>query len=196
MSWLVLVLLAGWEPAAGQGPAPQIAVPGYRYQFPRDHFSHPAFQTEWWYYTGNLRARDGHRYGFELTFFRRAVDRSTPRSTPWDLDDAWLAHLALSDIDGGKFQHWERLNRSGPGIAGASQELGRVWNGNWKVQWDGSKQELQAITDRFTLRLTLDSKKPPVIHGQNGVSQKAAGAGHASHYISFTRLLATGTLDS
>ena len=29
--------------------------------------------------------------------------------------------------------------------------------------------------------------KPPVIHGINGVSQKAAGAGHASHYISLTR---------
>src|SRR5580658_4643131 len=29
--------------------------------------------------------------------------------------------------------------------------------------------------------------KPPVIHGINGVSQKAAGAGHASHYTSLTR---------
>ena len=46
------------------------ALPGYRYQFPRDHFNHPGYQTEWWYYTGNLRARDGHRFGFELTFFR------------------------------------------------------------------------------------------------------------------------------
>jgi predicted secreted hydrolase len=170
------------------------ALPGYNYQFPRDHFSHPEFQTEWWYYTGNLRAPDGHRYGFELTFFRRAVDRPAQRSAAWDLDDAWLAHLALSDIDAGRFQYWERLNRAGPGIAGASQELGRVWNGNWKVQWDGGKQRLEAVTDRFTLRLALESQKPPVVHGQNGVSQKSAGAGHASHYISLTRLLASGTL--
>jgi len=185
----------GSEGGSGADDGYRAALPGYQYEFPRDHFSHPEFQTEWWYYTGNLRAADGHRYGFELTFFRRAVDRSTPRSTAWDLDDLWLAHLAVSDIDGGRFQHWERLNRSGPGIAGASQELGRVWNGNWKVQWDGTKQELQAITDRFTLRLTLETHKPPVIHGRDGVSQKSAGAGHASHYISFTRLLATGTLE-
>ena len=50
----------------------QVAQPGYRFEFPRDHFSHPNYQTEWWYYTGNLHATDGHRYGFELTFFRQA----------------------------------------------------------------------------------------------------------------------------
>ena len=33
------------------------ALPGYRYEFPRDHFNHPEFQTEWWYYTGNLASR-------------------------------------------------------------------------------------------------------------------------------------------
>ena len=58
--------------------------------------------------------------------------------------DAWLAHLALSDIDGGRFLHAERLNRSGPGLAGASLEQARVWNGNWQVQWD-----LRAGTQRM-----------------------------------------------
>jgi predicted secreted hydrolase len=183
------------EGARNGGSEYRKAMPGYQYQFPRDHFSHPDFQTEWWYYTGNLRTPEGHRYGFELTFFRRAISRA-PHATTWDVDDAWLAHLALSDIDGRHFHHWERLNRSGPGIAGASQERGRIWNGNWKVQWNGSKQQLEAITGRFTLRLNLESHKPPVIHGQNGVSQKSAGAGNASHYISFTRLLATGQLDN
>ena len=57
------------------------ALPGYRYEFPRDHFSHPEFQTEWWYYTGNLKASDGRRFGFELTFFRQAIDRTKPRTT-------------------------------------------------------------------------------------------------------------------
>lgn len=45
------------------------ALPGYQYEFPRDHFNHPEFQTEWWYYTGNLRASDGHRFGFEADVF-------------------------------------------------------------------------------------------------------------------------------
>jgi len=53
----------------------QTALPGYHYNFPRDHFNHPDFQTEWWYYTGNIKSPDGHRFGFELTFFRQGVDR-------------------------------------------------------------------------------------------------------------------------
>ena len=30
------------------------AVGPWPWEFPRDHGPHPAFQTEWWYYTGNL----------------------------------------------------------------------------------------------------------------------------------------------
>lgn len=41
--------------------------------FPADHGSHPDYRTEWWYYTGNLAARDGRRFGFQLTFFRTAL---------------------------------------------------------------------------------------------------------------------------
>src|SRR6267142_605210 len=65
------------------------ALPGYRYEFPRDHFSHPDFQTEWWYYTGNLRSAEGGHFGFELTFFREAVGREAPRDSqsPWSVRD-------------------------------------------------------------------------------------------------------------
>src|ERR1700731_5361542 len=84
------------------------ALPGYRYEFPRDHFNHPDFQTEWWYYTGNLKSADGHRYGFELAFFRQAVHRDpsqqtsasnkfAPEKSSWAANDIYLAHLALSD---------------------------------------------------------------------------------------------------
>ncbi len=171
------------------------ALPGYRYEFPRDHFNHPDFQTEWWYYTGNLKSADGRRFGFELTFFRQAVSRDSAKAAAWDLRDLYLAHLALSDVDGGKFYHAERTNRSGPGIAAASESLGRVWNGNWQIQWRGSDQELRAIDERFQLHLTLHPEKPPVIHGENGVSQKAEGPGRASHYISLTRLATSGAID-
>src|SRR5205823_2382997 len=118
---LIALLIPVW---AGQW---QLALPGYQYQFPRDHFSHPDYQTEWWYYTGNLRAADGHRFGFELTFFRQALDlpqlnlpeHIAASSDPtWRPDQIYLAHLALSDIDGGDFYHTERLNRAGPGLAG------------------------------------------------------------------------------
>src|SRR5262245_15059971 len=82
----------------------RLAIPGYRYSFPRDHFSHSAFQSEWWYYTGNVQSPEGQRFGFELTFFRQAVNRD-PAFTPWDIRDVYVAHLALSDLSGRRFYH-------------------------------------------------------------------------------------------
>jgi predicted secreted hydrolase len=179
-----------------------VQLPGYRYEFPRDHFNHPGFQTEWWYYTGNLRAPDGRRFGFELTFFRSSETRPSgsalPMSPVWQPNQLYLAHLALSDINHAEFYHTERLNRAGPGLAGASLEQRRVWNGNWQVRWPSpgnSDQQLQAVCDRFTLLLNLHPAKPPVINGQNGISQKGPQPGAVSHYISFTRLSASGTLN-
>ena len=170
------------------------ALPGYRYEFPRDHFNHPDFQTEWWYYTGNLKSADGHHFGFELTFFRQATDRNSKNDGTWDVHDLYLAHLALSDLDGGKFLHAERTNRAGPGIAGVSGREHRIWNGNWQVAWHGNEQILRATDERFSLQFSLQAIKPPVIHGENGVSQKSQEPGHASHYISVTRLSTRGEI--
>jgi predicted secreted hydrolase len=171
------------------------ALPGYHYEFPKDHFSHPDFQTEWWYFTGNVTAEDGHRFGFELTFFRDGVNPERKDHETWDIRDLYLAHLALSDIDDGQFYHTERINRAGPGIASINEAKQRIWNGNWKVSWNGSDQQLQAIDEHFALSLLLHSDKPPVIHGENGVSQKAEGLGRASHYISLTRLKTAGSIE-
>jgi predicted secreted hydrolase len=171
------------------------ALPGYRYEFPRDHFNHRDFQTEWWYYTGNLKSTNGKRFGFELTFFRQAIRRDPAKVAAWDVQDLYFAHLALSDLDDGKFYKAERTNRSGPGIAAVSESLGRIWNGNWQIQWHGGDQELKAVDERFQMRLTLHAEKPPVIHGENGVSQKAEGPGRASHYISLTRLTTSGVIE-
>jgi predicted secreted hydrolase len=185
----VLVLQPGAQTTAEQY---RVALPGYRYEFPRDHFDHPDFQTEWWYYTGNVKSEDGHRFGFELTFFRQGVNRDAAKTKPWDVRDLYLAHLALSDLDGQVFYQAERTSRSGPGLAGSSPADGRIWNGNWQVQWQGTEQRMQAVDARFELQFSFRAEKPPVINGENGVSRKAEGAGRASHYISLTRLTAQG----
>jgi len=191
IAWLLILALA--HPLIAQEQY-EIALPTYRYEFPRDHFNHSGYQTEWWYYTGNLTASDGHRFGFELTFFRQAVNRDPGEKQTWDIQDIYLAHLALSDLSGKAFYPAERTNRAGPGIAGSDQGQGRIWNGNWKVQWNGADQLLEAVDERFSFSLALHPEKTPVIHGENGVSQKAEGPGHASHYISLTRLKTSGTV--
>jgi predicted secreted hydrolase len=177
--------------AVADGAEYRKALPGYRFEFPRDHFNHPGFRTEWWYYTGNLRDATGRRFGFELTFFRHNV-QSGERKNVWQLDDVWFAHFAVSDIDGKRFVHTERFNRTGAGLAGA--EPGRIWNGNWQVDWHGDELKLRAVAEGFAVDLAMTSLKPPVTHGTNGVSQKSAGAGRASHYVSLTRIRTSGSL--
>lgn len=190
---LLILLFAALPSAFGQY---KTALPGYRYEFPRDQFNHENFQTEWWYTTGNLISADGRHFGFELTFFRQGADRDATKTQAWDVQDLYLAHLALSDLDGGKFYHTERTNRAGPGLAGIDAGTHRIWNGNWEFCWtSGNQMTLRAADERFSLQFVLQPEKPPVIHGENGVSQKAAGAGHASHYISFTRLKTTGSIE-
>lgn len=188
-----LILLLLLLTAAGNAADYQLALPGYHFQFPRDDFSHPNYQTEWWYYTGNLTSSNGHRFGFELTFFRQGVSRQ-PDVSPWYVHDLYMAHFALSDLSGGHYDHAERINRAGPGIAGIDATQALVWNGNWQAHLGLQKQQLRAVTESFGIDLSLTPATPVVIQGRDGVSQKAAGAGHASHYFSLPRLLTSGSI--
>ena len=189
-----LVLAVSWLPAAEW----KLALPGYRYAFPADHFGHPAFQTEWWYFTGNVKSPGGRVFGYELTFFRQGrkpPEADSSADGTWDTRELYLAHLALSDIDGNRFIHQERLNRHGPGIAGESRMEKQIWNGNWSVSLVSENVwRLVAVHPEFTLRLDLISEKAPVLHGDDGVHQKAEGAGRASHYVSLTRLRTSGEI--
>ena len=190
---LALALVFGSTQRAGE-----LALPNYRYQFPRDHFSHPDYDTEWWYFTGNLKATDGHEFGFEVTFFRfRPEERNNDslRNPVWDSDQVYIAHFALSDVTSGRFYHQERLNRPGPGVAGVDANQRIIWNGNWQVRWlsfEPIEQDLEAVDEDAQIRLKLTSQKPIVINGKNGVSQKGPRRGEASHYYSLTRIAASG----
>src|SRR5438552_2666011 len=67
-------------------------------KFPQDHGPHPDFQTEWWYYTGNLATNDGQRFGFQLTFFRRGITPTlTDTGSDWRTNQIYFAHFAITD---------------------------------------------------------------------------------------------------
>ena len=191
-----LVLLAAAVVAAlGYEPA----RPDYEYEFPRDHFEHPNFAMEWWYYTGNLADSEGRKFGFELTFFRGTVDREEAAQSTWDLSQVYVAHLVVSDIQEQRMIHRERANRSGPGLAGASAATATIWNGNWSVEYqlaDPARpvQKLRAWDESISLELLLEPTKAHVVHGEDGISRKGGEEGQASHYVSFTRMRTSGRL--
>ena len=175
----------------------QPALPGYDFQFPRDHGSHDEYRTEWWYYTGHLRTDNGHRYGFEVTFFRvGVVPPGQPGATRWDLRNLAMTHFAITDVDRQKFRYFEKLNRESPFTAGSAPGLLDVFNEGWSAttQDDGS-WHVVAFDGGEAIDLMLRSRKPPAIHGENGVSVKAEGIGYASHYYSMTRLDVRGAIN-
>jgi predicted secreted hydrolase len=176
-------------------PAWKEATPGYRFAFPRDHASHPDHQLEWWYYTGNVATREGRRLGFQITFFRIGVDPAPANPSRWAVRDLHMAHLAVSDPEGGRYRFDERLSRSGPGLSGAASDRYRVWNEDWSAGLDDAgRHVLRAQSREVGLDLVLEPGKPPAINGVNGISQKGARPGNASHYYSMTRMPTRGAL--
>ena len=191
-----MVCLTMATPAA-QAPAPgwNEARAGYTFEFPRDHAAHPEFKIEWWYYTGNLDAADGRRFGYQVTFFRVGVDPAPANPSRWAVRDIYMTHVAVSDPAGRRYRYAERLNRAGPGIAGAATDRYHVWNDDWVAQLDAEgRHTVQLLEDGLGVDLTLDEGKPPTINGRNGISQKGSQDGNASHYYSLTRMPTRGAI--
>jgi len=178
------------------------AVAPRRFRFPADHGPHLSFQTEWWYWTGNLRAvgpdRASRRFGFQLTFFRMALAPTVaPRASAWSARDAYLAHLALSDIEAARFHARDRWARGALDLAGAAIDPLRVWVGDWVAAANvpgGWPLTLRAGAEDFGINLALSPGKAPVLHGEQGLSRKSAEPGNASYYYSLTRMPVSGTL--
>lgn len=194
-SALVLVSLVG-AMAAQNADGWRQAAPGREFAFPEDHRSHPDYKVEWWYYTGNVADADGRRYGYQLTFFRIGVVVKPENPSRWAVRDLFMAHLAVTDIDGRVFRFAERMNRAGVGWAGAATDSYRVWNEDWEGRLDPTtgRHVLKAAEGGLGIDLELDPGKPPVRHGRDGYSQKGSDAGNASHYYSLTRMPTRGTL--
>lgn len=164
--------------------------------FPQDHGPHPEFKTEWWYYTGNLQNTTGRRFGYQLTFFRSALlPDQVVRDSAWASRQVYLAHFALTDPAGRKFHHFERFSRAALGLAGASAEPFQVWLENWSASGPGPDSlpmRLQAAAGEVKIDLELDSLKPIVLQGDQGLSRKSADPGNASYYYSLTRMPTRG----
>lgn len=166
------------------------------FAFPQDHGPHPAYQTEWWYYTGNLATHDGRRFGFQLTFFRRGIRPDiSQRDSHWSTNAIYMAHLAITDVEGQEFAAYERFSRDGIGLAGASGDPYRVFLDDWSVEGsgpEGMRMHLEADASNHALDLVAESTKPVTLQGDGGLSQKGTTPGNASYYYSLTRMQTAG----
>lgn len=185
-----------------QGEQFEKALKPRAFTFPEDHGPHPSFRTEWWYLTGNLSSREGNRFGYQFTVFRTALTREQlHRPSSWASNQIYMAHLAVTDIGGNTFHYDERFSRDGSQLAGAQASPFRVWLDNWEVSetgptttYDLPALNIRAKTDGAGIDLLLRALKPPVLHGEAGLSQKGPQAGNASYYYSYTLLGTEGRI--
>jgi predicted secreted hydrolase len=172
----------------------------HAWSFPEDFGPHPEYQTEWWYYTGNLESEGGERLGYQLTIFRRAVlpeaDRAK-RESALATEQIYMGHFAISDVNAGEHYAFERFMRGTAGLAGAQAEPYRVWLENWQIEEITEGQyRLMAEQDSVALDLLLEDLKEPILHGDGGYSRKGPEEGNASHYYSKTRLKSSGIVQT
>lgn len=175
------------------------AVGPYAWAFPADHGPHPDYQTEWWYYTGNLATAEGRRFGYQFTVFRRAITPEAVLSpSEWRTNQLYMAHFTITDVQQARFYQDQRFGRGAAELAGATaQPRYRVWLEDWEVQAldeAAIHTQITANSSRVGIDLHLEQLKPPALQGEGGLSPKSEEPGNASYYYSLSRLATTGTL--
>lgn len=172
-------------------------------QFPRDHGAHPEYQIEWWYYTGNLQADDGTAFGYQLTFFRFALTPQMPeRISHFATNQVYMAHFAVTDVANGEYFCFERRSRGAGGLAGVTGDpTYKVWLEDWSaIETESGVMRLHvaSVSDlietepQIGLSLDLRQTRPPILHGDRGLSQKGPEPGNATYYYSLVGLETTG----
>ena len=215
---LLVALSVFWYLRSGRGNKPEngpalslnaalggTAVEGFaradaprRFSFPEDHGPHPGFRNEWWYFTGNLQAADGRRFGYQLTFFRSALTPNpVPRESAWGTNEVYMAHFAVTDVADKRFRFAERFSRAALGLAGAGGRPLEINLENWSARerkGEPLRMRLSAAEGDMAIELDLASLKRVILNGEGGLSRKSAARGNASYYYSIPRLATSGTI--
>ena len=208
LSFLLAVLLMTPLASSAQDETWIPAGEGYAWSFPQDHWSHPGYKTEWWYFTGHLHDREdlGQRFGYQFTFFRIGLTPEAPT-----LDSAWaganliMGHAAVADLRSGEHVFSELLYRETPFLGGFGRHPDPllVWSrapagtdDRWTLTWNGDGFDFSMHDDAQDLAFALSTTaaKPRVFQGPGGYSRKGDGPTSASLYYSYTRLRTAGTL--
>lgn len=186
-------LLAGMAGAAS--PAWPLAPRAL--SFPRDFGSHPGLRTEWWYATGWARS-SGRDFGFQLTFFRSRVDATQAMASAFAARQLIFAHAAVTDVQGRRLWHDQRIARAGFGVAEAGADDTALRLRDWSlVREDAgghSHYAAHLAAQDFTLDLRLRATQPVLLQGDAGLSRKGPEAAQASHYYSEPQLRASGSI--
>ena len=200
--WLAAGLALPWAAQAAAEPDASPVLQPRPLRFPRDHGTHNATRTEWWYLTGHAQDAAGRPFGFQVTFFRSRVHAA--QSLPGRLAARQLlfAHAAITDVQGGQLHHDQRIAR---------------WNGQPPAQREGgvwaSEQDLHVVLrdwflqrqpdggyttqvrgEGLAIELRARADQALLLQGEAGFSRKGPQPAQSSFYISHPQLAVQGRL--
>ncbi|RYX96311.1 MAG: carotenoid 1,2-hydratase [Comamonadaceae bacterium] len=181
-------------------PTAARALPPLALTFPRDRGSHPDFRTEWWYITGHAQTPAGagaREFGFQLTFFRSRVEQTQGMESAFAAKQLVFAHAAITDVQGQKLWHDQRIARAGFGVASAGEQDMALKLRDWSLQVDAAnRRSYIAVLPAadFGLDLRFEETQPMLLQGDKGLSRKGPDIAQASYYYSQPQLAASGKL--
>lgn len=165
--------------------------------FPRDFGSHPDLRTEWWYITGHGNTGSGvqkRELGFQLTFFRVRVENTQHMASRFAARQLLFAHAAVTDVQGKRFWHDQRIARQGFDIASASEHDTAIRLRDWSLLRKDAGYVAHIATADFDLDLNFRETQGMLLHGTNGLSRKGPAPEQASYYYSQPQLAFDGQI--
>ena len=140
---------------------------------------HPA---QWWYWSGQLRADSGRRYGFQTAFFAAEA----VRGLLW----GQMAHWALVDLDAGEFASGSRIWLGAPERIEGRFALESP-RGGVSAFGGGGRDRLRLRLGE--LELDLRASGGPVVEHYEGRAHDYAFGGY-SYYYSRPRMAGVGLI--
>lgn len=168
-----------------------------KFIFPQDHGAHPAYRSEWWYFTSVLTDTTGREFGVQWTLFRQALSSQPLGAGPWLTGQVYMAHAAISDVRGKQHLHARRLARGHPELAGVQSDPLELWIEDWRMitvpggDMLGLRLEAREA-GQMAIALEMRQTTPILLQGDAGLSKK--GLMQASYYYSMPRMRTNGEL--
>jgi len=194
---LLSALGTGIPPAGAVAATARASTDPRPLAFPRDFGSHPEHNIEWWYITGHARAGSGaqaREFGFQITFFRTHVDNTQQMQSRFAARQLLFAHAAVTDLQGRRFWHDQRIARAGFEVASASETDTALRLRDWSLVRTKGVYQARIAGDDFALDLAFTPTQDVLLQGDQGLSRKGPDAGQASAYYSVPQLAFEGAI--
>jgi len=166
---------------------------------PRDHGAHPAFRTEWWYFTGWFESPElGEPFGVQITFFRSAPNVNVLNPSAFTPKQLLFAHAAVAMPSVGKLKHDQIIRRAGSGgalLQSTNQQVLNIQMPSWQLQTaQGDQWQCNIQTPQLGMNLRMEQTQTPWMQGQGGYSQKGPKPEQSSYYITLPHMRCNGTI--